>query len=80
MTSPIPTLSAQENVETALAPPRVTEGDRRTRAAQALAVVGLENRRAHLPSELSGGQPQTSPLLALAAVPRRISTVLVLVF
>jgi putative ABC transport system ATP-binding protein len=54
----IPTLSAQENVETALAPLRVTGADRRTRAAQALAGVGLEERLNHLPSELSGGQQQ----------------------
>jgi putative ABC transport system ATP-binding protein len=54
----IPTLSAQENVETALAPLRVTGADRRTRAAQALAGVGLAERLNHLPSELSGGQQQ----------------------
>jgi len=54
----IPTLSAQENVETALAPLRVTGAARRTRAAEALAVVGLGDRLAHLPSELSGGQQQ----------------------
>jgi putative ABC transport system ATP-binding protein len=54
----IPTLSAQENVETALAPLGVTGADRRTRAAQALARVGLAERLHHLPSELSGGQQQ----------------------
>jgi putative ABC transport system ATP-binding protein len=54
----IPTLSAQENVETALAPLRVTGADRRTRAAEALVSVGLGDRLAHLPSELSGGQQQ----------------------
>ena len=54
----IPTLSAQENVETALAPLRATGADRRTRAAQALAGVGLAERLHHLPSELSGGQQQ----------------------
>jgi putative ABC transport system ATP-binding protein len=54
----IPTLSAQENVETALAPLGVTGTDRRTRAAQALADVGLAERLHHLPSELSGGQQQ----------------------
>ena len=54
----IPTLSAQENVETALAPLRVTAADRRTRAAEALAGVGLAERLHHLPSELSGGQQQ----------------------
>jgi putative ABC transport system ATP-binding protein len=54
----IPTLSAQENVETALAPLRVTAADRRARAAEALAGVGLAERLHHLPSELSGGQQQ----------------------
>jgi putative ABC transport system ATP-binding protein len=54
----IPTLSAAENVETALAPLRVTGADRRTRAAEALAGVGLADRLHHLPSELSGGQQQ----------------------
>jgi putative ABC transport system ATP-binding protein len=54
----IPTLSAAENVETALAPLQVTGADRRTRAAEALAGVGLAERLHHLPSELSGGQQQ----------------------
>jgi putative ABC transport system ATP-binding protein len=54
----IPTLSAQENVETALVPLRVSGESRRTRAAAALASVGLEDRAMHLPSELSGGQQQ----------------------
>ena len=54
----IPTLSAVENVETALAPLRVSGAARRTRSAEALATVGLGDRLAHLPSELSGGQQQ----------------------
>jgi putative ABC transport system ATP-binding protein len=54
----IPTLSAQENVETALVPLGVAGADRRSRAAQALASVGLADRARHLPSELSGGQQQ----------------------
>ena len=54
----IPTLSAQENVETALAPLGVSSADRRRRAAEALASVGLADRGNHLPSELSGGQQQ----------------------
>jgi putative ABC transport system ATP-binding protein len=54
----IPTLSAQENVETALVPLGVGTIERRARAAQALADVGLEERVKHLPSELSGGQQQ----------------------
>jgi putative ABC transport system ATP-binding protein len=54
----IPTLTAQENVETALAPLKVTAVERKRRAAEALASVGLADRGNHLPSELSGGQQQ----------------------
>ena len=54
----IPTLSAQENVETALVPLDVDAAQRRERARQALAEIGLADRAAHLPSELSGGQQQ----------------------
>jgi putative ABC transport system ATP-binding protein len=54
----IPTLSAQENVETALVPLGVDPADRRERARQALAELGLDERARHLPSELSGGQQQ----------------------
>ncbi len=54
----IPTLTAQENVETALAPLGVTSAERKQRAAEALASVGLGDRGSHLPSELSGGQQQ----------------------
>jgi putative ABC transport system ATP-binding protein len=54
----IPTLSAAENVETALVPLGVPTAQRRARAAQALASVGLADRARHLPAELSGGQQQ----------------------
>jgi putative ABC transport system ATP-binding protein len=54
----IPTLSAQENVETALVPLGVHPAERRECAVQALAEVGLGDRAGHLPSELSGGQQQ----------------------
>ena len=54
----IPTLSAQENVETALVPQRIHAAQRRPLAAQSLADVGLGDRLRHLPSELSGGQQQ----------------------
>ncbi|MEV2249721.1 ABC transporter ATP-binding protein [Streptomyces sp. NPDC050147] len=54
----IPTLSAQENVETALVPLGLGATDRRERAADALESVGLGERRSHLPAELSGGQQQ----------------------
>ena len=54
----IPTLSAQENVETALVPLGISADSRRSRAAEALSQVGLGERVRHLPSELSGGQQQ----------------------
>jgi putative ABC transport system ATP-binding protein len=54
----IPTLTAQENVETALVPLGVSRRERRERAAEALASVGLGERLGHVPSELSGGQQQ----------------------
>jgi putative ABC transport system ATP-binding protein len=54
----VPTLSAQENVETALVPLGTSAGERRARAARALADLGLADRARHLPSELSGGQQQ----------------------
>jgi putative ABC transport system ATP-binding protein len=54
----IPTLSAQENVETALVPLGVSGASRRARAAEALGSVGLSDRLRHLPGELSGGQQQ----------------------
>ena len=54
----IPTLSAQENVETALVPLGVSGTSRKARAAEALSSVGLGDRLRHLPSELSGGQQQ----------------------
>lgn len=54
----IPTLSAQENVETALVPLGTKAGERRDRAAEALRSVGLGERLNHVPSEMSGGQQQ----------------------
>ncbi|MDQ0811558.1 putative ABC transport system ATP-binding protein [Streptomyces sp. B3I7] len=54
----IPTLTAQENVETALVPLGVKGRERRERAAEALASVGLGERLGHLPGEMSGGQQQ----------------------
>jgi len=54
----IPTLSAAENVETALVPLGVSAHERHTQAEQALTAVGLGGRLRHLPGELSGGQQQ----------------------
>ena len=54
----IPTLTAAENVEAALAPTGRDRGDRRARADEVLGQVGLGARREHLPSRLSGGEQQ----------------------
>ncbi|MFE7578416.1 MULTISPECIES: ABC transporter ATP-binding protein [unclassified Streptomyces] len=54
----IPTLTAQENVETALVPLGVKASERRRRAAEALDSVGLGERLGHVPGEMSGGQQQ----------------------
>ncbi|WP_405610408.1 ABC transporter ATP-binding protein [Streptomyces sp. NBC_01511] len=54
----IPTLSARENVETALVPLGTKAAERRDRAADALRSVGLGERLKHVPSEMSGGQQQ----------------------
>jgi putative ABC transport system ATP-binding protein len=67
----IPTLSAIENVATALVPLRVPPAARAERARQALASVGLDDRLRHLPSELSGGQQQRVAIArALVKQPR----------
>ena len=69
----IPTLTAQENVETALVPLRVSTPERRERAMRALADVGLAERANHLPSELSGGEQQRAAIArALVRDPRVI--------
>jgi putative ABC transport system ATP-binding protein len=54
----IPTLTAQENVETALVPLGIPAAQRRERAVRALTEVGLGERLGHLQTELSGGQQQ----------------------
>jgi len=54
----IPTLTAQENVETALAPFGLPGEERRAKALAALVAVGLGERADHRPGELSGGQQQ----------------------
>jgi putative ABC transport system ATP-binding protein len=54
----IPTLSAAENVETALIPLPVEPVERHRRVTAALEAVDLAGRADHLPSQLSGGQQQ----------------------
>jgi putative ABC transport system ATP-binding protein len=54
----IPTLTAAQNVEAALAPRRLPASERRERVSELLASVGLADRGDHLPSRLSGGEQQ----------------------
>jgi putative ABC transport system ATP-binding protein len=54
----IPTLTAQENVETALVATGVPARERHRLALGMLEELGLFDRAGHLPSELSGGQQQ----------------------
>jgi putative ABC transport system ATP-binding protein len=54
----IPTLTAQENVEAALAPLGGPGEKRHARSLQLLESVGLGGRVNHLPSQLSGGEQQ----------------------
>jgi putative ABC transport system ATP-binding protein len=54
----MPVLTAAENVELPLLLTKLPGAERRKRAQIALRVVGLEDRSAHYPRQLSGGQEQ----------------------
>ncbi|MBA5605174.1 ABC transporter ATP-binding protein [Duganella sp. FT3S] len=54
----VPSLTAQENVELALAMHKLPAAERRRRAAAALEQVEMGHRLHHAPAELSGGQQQ----------------------
>lgn len=54
----IPELNVIDNVELPLLYRKTNAKDRREKAKQALAAVGLSNRMEHFPNQLSGGQKQ----------------------
>jgi putative ABC transport system ATP-binding protein len=54
----LPVLSESENVELPMAEAGVPRGERRERARQLLAYVGLEHRAGHRATQLSGGEMQ----------------------
>ena len=67
----IPTLSAAENVEAALAPLAMSRAERREAADNHLEAVGLGPRAQHLPTQLSGGEQQRVAIArALVRSPR----------
>jgi putative ABC transport system ATP-binding protein len=67
----IPTLSAVENVEAALAPLGTSALQRRETAEEHIGAVGLGPRAHHLPAQLSGGEQQRVAISrALARSPR----------
>ena len=67
----IPTLTAAENVEAALAPLGMPRAERRETVAKHLENVGLGPRAHHLPRQLSGGEQQRVAIArALARSPR----------
>jgi putative ABC transport system ATP-binding protein len=54
----IPTLTAAQNVEVALAPRGVRADDRQATVLRLLDTVGLSERAVHVPGRLSGGEQQ----------------------
>ena len=54
----IPTFSGLENIQAALAPTKMSTSEQLKRATELLAMVGLQKRGNHLPSELSAGEQQ----------------------
>jgi len=54
----IPVLSAAENIEVPLLLTRLSKAERRQHVETVLSIVGLTDRTAHFPGQLSGGEQQ----------------------
>jgi len=69
----IPTMTAIENVEAAMAPFGFKSKDRKEKAMSLLSEVGLRDRTGHLPTQLSGGEQQRVAIArALANDPKLV--------
>jgi putative ABC transport system ATP-binding protein len=69
----IPTLTAVDNVEAAIAPTGIDDKEARARSLSLLEEVGLADRASHLPSHMSGGEQQRVAIArALVKEPRVI--------
>jgi len=69
----IPTLTALENIEVAMAPVDASRKEKRERAGKLLDQLGLGDRTGHLPTLLSGGEQQRVAIArAMANSPRVI--------
>jgi putative ABC transport system ATP-binding protein len=67
----IPTLTAAENVEAALAPLPMSRTERKKTTREQLEEVGIGHRVGHLPNQLSGGEQQRVAIArALSRSPR----------
>lgn len=67
----VPTLNAQENIELPLRLSGISKVEMKTRVAELLQLVNLEERKMHKPDELSGGEQQRVAIaVALANHPR----------